>query len=454
MLKKLNQGLALLLLLTLASIANAQALHGSRLRLTTQTSAPTSQITLWSKTDGTLHFGSSVTDALVPTCLPTTNGDVCQWNGTGWVRGTGGGSVLSVSNSDGTLTVSPTTGSVVASLNLAHVNDFTSDQGSHLVALTDGASIATDAALGNTFADTLTGNHTLANPTNIKAGHTYQWLITQDATGSRTLTYGTDFTWLGGGTAPTLSTTPNATDVITCSATSTTVLLCNFSSGTTSGGGGASTGNYVFTLNTVDLTTSGAMTIGSTNTTGINLGIAGATKFALTSTTLTFGNDMVLKCGNTDCSYFDINNNGILINGNQIYFKADNLGNIFLLTSTSFATQGDKVASFGKVGSRATFVASVLYVSFVGTAIASATTIAPTSDIVHITGTTTIQTITAPSTFASTGNGGCVKLIFDAVAPWNALGNIAVGGTPTTAGTFVDFCYDNATSLWYPSRTS
>lgn len=41
----------------------------------------------------------------------------------------GGGAVLSVSNSDGSLTVTPTTGAVVASLNLGHTNTFTVGQG-------------------------------------------------------------------------------------------------------------------------------------------------------------------------------------------------------------------------------------------------------------------------------------------------------------------------------------
>ena len=52
-----------------------------------------------------------------------------------WTSGTGfgcntisGGAVSSVSNSDSTLTVTPTTGAVVASLNLAHANTFTANQ--------------------------------------------------------------------------------------------------------------------------------------------------------------------------------------------------------------------------------------------------------------------------------------------------------------------------------------
>lgn len=46
------------------------------------------------------------------------------WNGTS----SGGGAISSVSNSDGSLTVSPTTGAVVTSLNPAHANTFSALQ--------------------------------------------------------------------------------------------------------------------------------------------------------------------------------------------------------------------------------------------------------------------------------------------------------------------------------------
>jgi len=51
-----------------------------------------------------------------------TNGQVIQYNGTNWVAATATGAVSSVSNSDGTLTISPTTGAVVASIALSHAN--------------------------------------------------------------------------------------------------------------------------------------------------------------------------------------------------------------------------------------------------------------------------------------------------------------------------------------------
>lgn len=80
-------------------------------------------------------------------------------------------------------------------------------------ALTYAASIVTNTTLGNIFTVTLTGNAVLANPTGMVAGATYMWKITQDATGSRLLSYGSNFKWPGG-VVGIVSTAPNAIDVI------------------------------------------------------------------------------------------------------------------------------------------------------------------------------------------------------------------------------------------------
>ena len=82
-----------------------------------------------------------------------------------------------------------------------------------VVPLTYAASITTNAAQGSLFSVTLTGNGVLANPTNLLRGQTYTWLITQDSTGSRTLTYGTLFLWLQK-TPPVLTTAAASTDLI------------------------------------------------------------------------------------------------------------------------------------------------------------------------------------------------------------------------------------------------
>lgn len=96
---------------------------------------------------------------------------------------------------------------------LADTNIFTKAQTVTPVALTDAATIATDASLSNTFTVTLGGNRTLGNPTNLSNGCIYNWRIKQDGTGSRTLAYGAKFKWPGG-SAPTLTTTASATDFI------------------------------------------------------------------------------------------------------------------------------------------------------------------------------------------------------------------------------------------------
>ena len=93
------------------------------------------------------------------------------------------------------------------------VQSFTVAQRGAITALTDGSSITPDFAAANNFSVTLGGNRTLANPTNLTAGQSGVIVITQDGTGSRTLAYGSYFKFPGG-TAPTLTTTASAVDVL------------------------------------------------------------------------------------------------------------------------------------------------------------------------------------------------------------------------------------------------
>jgi hypothetical protein len=82
-----------------------------------------------------------------------------------------------------------------------------------VVALTDGATIAIDASAGNVQDVTLGGNRTIAAPTNAVDGQTLMLRITQDGTGSRTLTWNSVFDFASIGT-PELSTTAGKTDVV------------------------------------------------------------------------------------------------------------------------------------------------------------------------------------------------------------------------------------------------
>ena len=94
---------------------------------------------------------------------------------------------------------------------LATAQSFTAAQRGAITALTDGATITPDLALANNYSVTLGGNRTLANPTNITAGQAGSVFISQDGTGSRTLSWGSYWDFAGG-TAPTLTTTASAVD--------------------------------------------------------------------------------------------------------------------------------------------------------------------------------------------------------------------------------------------------
>ncbi len=97
---------------------------------------------------------------------------------------------------------------------LATVNAWTKQQYFAKAALTDGVNIAWNLDNAQTAAVTLAGNRTLDNPTNMKDGAHYTLKVVQDATGSRTLAYGSAYKWPSG-VAPTLTTTASAVDLLT-----------------------------------------------------------------------------------------------------------------------------------------------------------------------------------------------------------------------------------------------
>jgi hypothetical protein len=84
--------------------------------------------------------------------------------------------------------------------------------------LTDAATIAVDASLGNHFRVTLAGNRTLGVPTNLVDGQRFTIEFIQDGVGSRTLTHttGSADSYQFGTDIPsvTLSTTAGATDIV------------------------------------------------------------------------------------------------------------------------------------------------------------------------------------------------------------------------------------------------
>lgn len=80
--------------------------------------------------------------------------------------------------------------------------------------LTDGATINTDASLGTNFYVTLGGNRNMAAPTNPSDWKVIRYYITQDGTGSRTLTWDASFRFSTAIPSPTLTTTASFSDYI------------------------------------------------------------------------------------------------------------------------------------------------------------------------------------------------------------------------------------------------
>lgn len=79
--------------------------------------------------------------------------------------------------------------------------------------LTDGATINWDTSTIQVAQVTLGGNRTFAAPTNLIDGAFYALVIIQDGTGSRTATFNSVFKFAAA-TAPTLTTTANARDIL------------------------------------------------------------------------------------------------------------------------------------------------------------------------------------------------------------------------------------------------
>ena len=94
---------------------------------------------------------------------------------------------------------------------------------SDVTTLTDQAIITPDFGASSNFAVTLAGNRTLANPFNLVAGQSGSIFVTQDGTGSRTLSFGAKFHFVGG-TAPTMTTTASAVDRVDYVVKSTDVI--------------------------------------------------------------------------------------------------------------------------------------------------------------------------------------------------------------------------------------
>lgn len=94
------------------------------------------------------------------------------------------------------------------------------------VVLTPGPTVSVNMSNGFNFSLAMAGAYTLQNPTNTKNNQAGLIYIVQDATGGRTLAYGTAWKFEGG-TPPVLTTTPNAVDVLQYQVRSSSYIVCS-----------------------------------------------------------------------------------------------------------------------------------------------------------------------------------------------------------------------------------
>jgi hypothetical protein len=80
--------------------------------------------------------------------------------------------------------------------------------------------------------------------------------------------------------------------------------------------------------------------------------------------------------------------------------------------------------------------------------VASAATITPTTPILFVSGTTQINTITAPAPISA--NGGQITLIPTGLWTTGTTGNIALASTAVVSRALI-MTYDATTTKWYPS---
>jgi hypothetical protein len=177
--------------------------------------ANTTGTTLTARTNSTLTLRRGSRDVFSASNAETIIGFADNSDG-------GTANILTINSSGLTVigTITPTTVSATT------VNSVTANlTGPLLVAsdtLTDAATIATDASLGNHFRVTLAANRTLGNPTNPTDAQKATWEVIQDSTGNRTLAMATQFAFGTDITGITLTTNASKRDFITAVYNSTT----------------------------------------------------------------------------------------------------------------------------------------------------------------------------------------------------------------------------------------
>ncbi len=131
--------------------------------------------------------------------------------------GAAAGAVLTDGSATPALAAESRTGLARRAVAVAAAQATTVEQGAvapSVVVLTDAATIALDASLGNDFRVMIAGNRALGNPSNPTDGQKIILQITQGAGGSFAITWGSAYQFSDGLPQPVLSTTAGQTDLL------------------------------------------------------------------------------------------------------------------------------------------------------------------------------------------------------------------------------------------------
>ena len=139
------------------------------------------------------------------------------------------------------------------------------------------------------------------------------------------------------------------------------------------------------------------------------------------------------------------NNNTILGAGADVQASTDINSIVIGKSAGGIGSHGTVIGNNNTV---ATKIFGVQATGEVAPTIASAATIAPTKQITFVSGTTAIDTITAPTGIATTG--GQITIIPTGIFTTTAAGNIALASTAVVSRALI-MTYDATTTKWYPS---
>jgi len=200
-------------------------------------------------------------------------------------------------------------------------------------------------------------------------------------------------------------------------------------------------------LSTITSAASSTLTLKSAQVDGVAPAILLDTTNAVTSA------NPLLRISNAGTTRLEL-----LVNGSNLYqYFYNSSGTVeggFITTSTpalqfygfvNVTPFSDGGADLGQQSQKWGSVYARLYATEVGGALASGATITPVRGVHHVTGTSTISTVTVPSGFT-----GSIVLIPDGLWATNTAGNIALGTTAVVSKALV-LTYDGGTSKWYPS---